>query len=176
MKANALLCLLLLTMVAGWGQSVDVRPGLWDFTTTVQMGGMPPIPNLDQMPPEQRARIEAAVKGMSGTPHTEKSCVTKGGLEKAIAEANGEKNNTCTSKVVNGSSSRADVHIECAPQKGEQKMVGDFTVERQDSEHMKGNGVMKTAGANGRTMDMKWSMTGTFVSADCGNLKPAGAR
>jgi hypothetical protein len=35
---------------------------------------------------------------------------------------------------------------------------------------------MKTSGANGRTMDMKWSMTGTFVSADCGNVKPAAVK
>lgn len=174
MRTNLLLGFILLCPIASWAQSLDVKPGLWDFTTTVQMGGMPAIPNLDQMPPEQRARIEAAMKGMSGTPTTVKSCVTKDSFEKSLA--NSQKNSTCTTKVVNSSSSKIEVHMECSPQGSDAKSTGDITVERQDSEHFKGNGVMKSTSPAGRSTEMKWSMTGAFVSPDCGNVKPAGTK
>jgi hypothetical protein len=171
---------MLLCPIATWAQTLDIKPGLWDLTTTVQMSGaptgMPAMPNLDKLPPEQRARIEAAMKGMSGTPQKTQSCVTKEGIDKAIADANSRKNNVCTSKVVSASSSKVEIHMECTPEKSDAKTTGDFTVERVDSDHFKGTGAMKSAGANGRPMDMRWSMTGAFVSADCGNVKPAGAK
>jgi hypothetical protein len=151
----------------------DIKPGLWDFATTVQMSGMPPIPNLDQMTPEQRARIEAAMKNMAQT-HTTKNCVTREGIDKAIAEAGSNKNNTCSPKLVSATASKVVVHLECAQEKGNVKSSGDMTFDRRDSEHFTGTGTMKSTGANGRAMDVKWSMTGTYVSADCGNVKPAG--
>jgi hypothetical protein len=103
-----------------------------------------------------------------------KSCVTKEGIEQAIAKASSSQSNTCAPKLVSASSSKVVLHIECTQEKSEIKSNGDMTIERRDSEHFTGTGAMKMAGANGRTMDMKWSMTGAFVSSDCGNVKPAG--
>jgi len=164
--------------MASWAadQALDIKPGLWDVTSTMQMSGMPPIPNLDQMSPEQRARIEGAMKNMAGSPRTNtaKSCITKEGIEQAIAKANSTKTNTCSPKLVNASASKVELHIDCTQEKSDMKTNGDITIERRDSEHFTGTGAMKSTGAQGRTMDMKWSMTGTFVSSDCGNVKPAG--
>jgi hypothetical protein len=176
-KTNILLLGFLLCPLASWAadQAFDIKPGLWDITSTVQMSGMPPIPNLDQMSPEQRARIEGAMKNMAGKPNTNsvKSCVTKEGIEKAIADASSTKNNACAPKLVNASSSKVELHIDCTQTSG-MKSSGDMKIERQDPEHFSGAGAMKTTGGGGRSMDMKWSMTGTFVSSDCGNVKPAG--
>jgi hypothetical protein len=124
----------------------------------------------------QRARIEAAMKNMAGSPHTTavKSCVTREGIDKAIADANSTKTNTCAPKLVSASASKVRLHIDCTREGGNMKSNGDMTIERTDSEHFKGTGAMKSTGANGRNMDMKWSMTGTFVSSDCGKVKPAG--
>jgi len=162
--------------MASWAadQVFDIKPGLWDITNTVQMSGMPPIPNLDQMPPEQRARIEAAMKNMAGTPHTAKSCVTRDSIEKAIAASNNTRNNSCAPKLISVSASKVELHVDCAPEKGDSKTSGDMTIERKDPEHFTGTGAMKSTGANGRAMDMKWSMTGAFVSSDCGSVKPSG--
>ncbi len=57
----------------------DIKAGLWDITSTVQMSGLPPVPNLDKMSPEQRARVETAMKNMAAAPstNTTKSCITK---------------------------------------------------------------------------------------------------
>jgi Protein of unknown function (DUF3617) len=176
MKTNVLLLIVLPMFSWAANQAFDIKPGLWDVTSTVQMSGMPPIPNLDQMPPEQRARIEAAMKKMSANGHTNtvKSCITREGIEKAIAEANSNKGNTCKPKLASMSGSKVELHIECMQDNGEMKSNGDVTIERRDSEHFTGSGAMKTTGATGRTMDMKWSMTGAFVSSDCGNVKPSG--
>ena len=176
-RATILVQVVLLCPVACWAadQAFDVKPGLWEITSSVQMSGMPPIPNLDQMSPEQRARIEGAMKNMAGKPNTNtvKSCVTKEGIEKAIADASSTKNNTCAPKLVSASASKVELHIDCTQTAG-MKSTGDMKIERQDSEHFSGSGAMKSTGGGGRTMDMKWSMTGTFVSSDCGNVKPAG--
>jgi Protein of unknown function (DUF3617) len=157
-------------------QAIDIKPGLWEISSTVQMSGLPPIPNLDQMTPEQRARIEAAMKKMSGTPQTNttKSCITREGIEKAIADASSNKGNTCKPKLSSMSSSRVELHIDCSREGGDMKSTGDMTIERRDAEHFTGSGAMKTTGSGGRTMDMKWSMTGNFVSSNCGNVKPNG--
>src|SRR5438128_510676 len=55
----------------------DIKPGLWDITTSMQLSGMPPIPNFDKMTPEQQARVAGAMQNMSGRAHTTKSCVTR---------------------------------------------------------------------------------------------------
>jgi len=159
---------------AAWAADFDIRPGLWEMTTTVQVSGMPPIPNLDQMSPEQRARIEAAMKGVAGAhTNTNKSCVTKEGIEQAIAKANSNRGASCAPKITNMTASQVDMHIDCTQASGQGKTSGDINITRVDPEHIKGSGSMKS-GNSARTMDMKWTMTGAFVSSDCGNVKPAG--
>lgn len=155
---------------------IDIKPGLWDITTTLQMSGAPPIPNLDRMAPEQRARIEGMMKNMMGGPRTStvKSCVTRESIDKAIARASSNGKNECSPKITHMNASVVDLRLDCADSNSQLKSTGDVTIEREDSEHIKGNGDIKTSAANGRTMDTKWSMTGRFVSADCGSVKPSG--
>lgn len=176
MKTTFLSAIVLLTPFACVAADTpfDIKPGLWDITTTTQMSGMPPIPNLDQMTPEQRARVEGAMKRMSGAPHTStrKQCVTKESIDKAIADATSNKNNSCAPKIASMSASKIVMHLDC-PEKNEMKSNGDFVIERLDSEHFKGSGAITAAGG-GHTMDVKWSMTGAFVSSNCGSVKPEG--
>ena len=174
MRTSLFLVGLLVYPLGSWAaDTFDIKPGLWDIATTIQMSGLPPIPNLDKMTPEQRARIEGAMKNMAGgQTNTTKSCVTKEGIEKAIAQASSRDNNQCKPKLVSLTSSKVQLHIECAQEKGEMKSNGDMTIERRDAEHFTGTGAIKSTGANGRAMDMKWSMNGTFVSSDCGTVKP----
>lgn len=175
MRTSILLGLALIYPAACWAADIpfDVKPGLWNMSTTVQVSGMPPIPNLDQLSPEQRARIESAMKGMSGHTMTTKSCVTKDSIEKAIAKANNNGKSSCSTKIVSSSASEIKIHVGCVPESGAGvKTDGDITIDRLDSEHIKGSGAMKSSTANGRTMDTKWSMTGAFASSDCGDVKP----
>ncbi len=130
-------------------------------------------PNLDKTAPEQRARIEAAMKNMAGPQSvTAKSCITKESIrETALARITLAPKIRALPSWQKHDVLKVELHMECT-QTGDAKMKGDITIERRDSEHFAGSGAVKTTYSNGRTMDLKMSMTGTFVSSDCGDVKP----
>jgi hypothetical protein len=159
-----------------------VKLGLWETTAKTDMAGMPkmqappsiPQEALAKMTPEQRANIEAMLKSRaSGGPMvtTTKVCMTKESMSNALAFSRADK--SCTPKVVSSSSSKHQIHIDCN-REGHQ-MSGDLTVERVDSEHIKGNMVMK-GGQGPRPVDMKMSFETKWVSSDCGSVKPPVAK
>jgi Protein of unknown function (DUF3617) len=173
--------------VLAWSQDlkpVDVKPGLWENTTTTEMSGMsmPNMPALsaDQLakiPPDQRARIEAMMKGGAGSPRTTttKGCVTSEMLSKPLFD-NGDK--SCTFKLVNSSAGSQQIHAECS--RGNGKTTGDLNLERVDSEHYKGTMVMKMSAdgasrAGSQNMNIKFDFTSKWLSSDCGDVKPAGS-
>jgi hypothetical protein len=165
----------------------DAKVGLWETVATTQMSGMPAMPampqlseeQLSKMPPEARARVQAAMKGIPGvgspTTNTSRSCMTEASFKKAL-ELGSQQN--CTRKVVSSSSSKQEIHIECT-QSGA-TTAGDLTVERVDSEHAKGsmtaNITMANAGVNpkasGGPMTMKMTFNSKWLGADCGSVKP----
>src|SRR5579872_2966162 len=66
---------------------IDIKTGLWETTTKMEMAGMPQMPQipperLAQMPPEARARVEALMKGQGGG--TARSCITREMLDKGL--------------------------------------------------------------------------------------------
>jgi uncharacterized protein DUF3617 len=158
----------------------DAKPGLWETTTSMDMPGVPAMPQipeeaLSKMTPQQRAQMEAMMKGRGGAgprTTTTKSCLTKESLSKAFAFRENER--ACTQKVVSSSSSKQEIHLEC--NQGQVKSSGDITVERIDAEHAKGTMLMKAS--EGSTpigpMNMKVSFNSKWVSADCGDVKPFG--
>ena len=56
----------------------NIKPGLWEVTVTPKMSGEMPIPDdqLAKMTPDQRAKVEAMVKGAGSKPHVYKDCMT----------------------------------------------------------------------------------------------------
>jgi hypothetical protein len=153
----------------------DVKLGLWETTSTTDMSGMtmpamPQIPPdaLSRMPPEQRAKLEAMMKGQGGNPRamTVKSCVTKETL--ARAGAFGQSDKSCTMKVVSSTPMKQVVHMDCT--RDASHMTGDMTIERADAEHVKGTSVIKAEGEHAITM--KSSFETKWLSADCGDVKP----
>jgi uncharacterized protein DUF3617 len=153
----------------------DVKPGLWESTSKSEMTGMPamasmpqiPEESLAKMPPEQRARVEAMMKGRSGGPqtNTSRSCVTRESLSRGF----GQMDKTCTYKVVSSSPAKMDMHIECNRAGG--KAEGEVIMERTDPEHVKGTVNMKAA-SGGSNFTMKVSNDSKWISADCGDVKP----
>jgi Protein of unknown function (DUF3617) len=94
MKSLIIATACLMTAVAASGagdnQPLRVKTGLWQVTeTTTINGGVAALPpdmqaRLAQMPPEERARLEAAMQArFGGVPHTTtfKSCVTEKDLK-----------------------------------------------------------------------------------------------
>lgn len=177
MKKTILTGILFALPMASWAADVlDVKPGLWEQTMTMEMTGGPAMPQmtpeqLAQLPPAVRARME----GMMGAPQTitTKVCHTKESL--ADAEAYGRQQNSCTSKVTTMSATKVEYHTDCT---GRFTGSGDFVVERVDPEHTRTTGVLKGVssagkkGDSGQPISQKMTITGKWLSADCGDVKP----
>ncbi|MGC1107145.1 MAG: DUF3617 domain-containing protein [Candidatus Acidiferrales bacterium] len=151
-------------------QPLNVKPGLWEVSATMNgLPAMPAIPDsvLAQMPPDQRAKVEAMMKGQ---PITTKGCVTKEKLEKSEAFRNAPK--SCTYTIVSSTSSKLEMKTECM-EKGT-KMTGDFLVEAIDSEHIKGSMRMNASGGGTsegtNAMNMNTTFTEKWLGADCGDV------
>jgi hypothetical protein len=61
---------------------LDVKPGLWEITSTHQISGIPPMPKewQDKVTPEQRAAMEAAFKKEAEKgpqTDTDRECITQ---------------------------------------------------------------------------------------------------
>ncbi|HEV1287940.1 MAG TPA: DUF3617 domain-containing protein [Bryobacteraceae bacterium] len=165
MTKNVLAALIL---AAGVSRADDVtplnlKPGLWETTTVQERSGMPSIPpeTLARMPPEQRARIEAMTAGKAA-PTTRQSCR----LENDLKPFTDDNTQSCKQTIVTSTSTKQEVKMEC------EKGTANVTVEAKDSEHVNGLVVMHM-GANGRTMDMKITITAKWISSSCGDVKPS---
>jgi hypothetical protein len=167
-----------------WAQElrpIDVKPGLWENTTTSQISGlkmqnMPQLTpeQLAKMPPQARAQFDAMSKGAPNT-QTMKACITQEQLSKPML---GNTDKSCSYKLTASSSNSQTMHVECT--RGNTKTAGDLTFERVDSEHLKGDMLMKTTGDSstqgsiGQNMTIKLSFSNRFLSSDCGDVKPGG--
>jgi len=141
------------------------KAGLWDVTVTMNMAGMPQMP---QMTPEQMAKMKemgVQMPGMGGGHSmTTQHCMT-------AEEVNSDKpppvhNRDCTvsnSKIV-GQTFSADMTCN-----GEMQGTGHMSVTYDSTEHYSGK--MDFSGtSHGHHADMTNSFEGRWVSADCGTV------
>lgn len=158
---------------------LDMKTGEWEFTTTMQMTGgmpagaatqMPTIPPdvLAKMPPDQRAKAEAAMAQAgnmaAGKPMTTtgRNCVNKEDLTNF--NPTGTDNRSCKITVV--SSSRSHMELKTVCDSPENKSTGTITVDATSPESNKFS-VVSQGTVNGRPMNMKVTGTGKWVSATC---------
>ena len=151
----------------------DVKLGLWETTNTFQTTGMPqvsiPPSALANMPPEQRAKVEAMMQGQgSGRPRTttQKSCLTREKMDKREMFTDDRKE--CTRTVVSSTSSKIEMKVHC--NSDGTKTDGTFRVEAANSENVKGS--MQMATVNGdKTINMNSNFTSKWLGPDCGDVK-----
>ena len=169
MKKTILTGILLAWPLASWAaDAFDIKPGLWEQTMTTEMSGMPAMPQLTpeqlaKLPPAARAAMGGAAGGGQGI--TTKVCQTKESL--ADARSYGRQDASCTSKVTSMTATKVEIHAECT---GRIKSTSDYVMERVDAEHTKMTGVQKMEGDH--PMTSKITITGKWLSADCGDVKP----
>ena len=154
---------------AGQVTPLDVKLGLWETTWTGLTSGQIPLPPeaLANLTPEQRARLDAAMKARAGQNNmrTNRSCVTK---EKLTRDLFSDEQKKCTRTVVTSTSRRLEMRLQCEDQG--MKSVGTFKVESSSSEEAKGTMEMVTTGG-GRTMNINSSFTAKWIGPDCGSVK-----
>jgi hypothetical protein len=174
MRTKLLLALIVFSGLALWATDkitpLNVKEGLWEMTVTHSMTGMPAAPNippdaLAKMPPEQRARIEAMMKGAPST-DVRKECITREKLEKNSAFS--ANRGSCTRTLVNSTSSKLEVKFHC--EEKQSSSDGTLLVEAIGSDNVKGT-MHSVINNNGRTMNMDFTISSKYLGPACGDVK-----
>jgi hypothetical protein len=166
--------MIVFSSLALWGADnitpLNVKEGLWEMTVTHSMSGMPAMPDippdvLAKMPPEQRARMEAMMKGGPST-DVRKECITKEKIEKNSAFSNNRGD--CTRTVVNSTGSKLELKIHC--EEKQTSTDGTLVLEAVGSDHVKGT-MQSATNANGHTMNMNFTFSSKYLGPACGDVK-----
>ena len=150
---------------------INVKTGLWQSTTTITVSGSLGIPPEMEarLTPEQRARMEAAMKHSdTGQPRTttNKGCITEEDLSRDPFHAGkNDADMKCRENLIRSTSSDADVELNCSDPGGN---TAEFhiTFHALDQEHVTGTG-HGNVNMSGHTMKSDWKMQSQWVQASC---------
>jgi hypothetical protein len=136
------LSLTLLSAALGVGaEPLKVKPGLWETTTTTEKQGANKPTNLDQLTPEQRAKVEAQLAArVKKETHTVKSCLSAEQVKSAEAFMGSAKQHGCVRKVEQQTASDLQASIECRG--GANPMSGKLAMHAVSDEAMTGRSEM----------------------------------
>jgi hypothetical protein len=147
---------------------LDVKPGQWETSVAGHMSGIPSIPPevLNQMTPEQRAKVEAAIGARGAKPIVSSNCMTKEKLAQAWNTGQ-EAMKSCTTTVITSSSSKQEIHIAC--DRNGSKSSGTVKVEAVDLGHIRGSIQMTAMSASdgGHALNMNYTFTSKWVGSAC---------
>jgi len=165
---SVLLCSLLATPAITLAAS-PMNPGLWEMT--MQSDEMKNQPQMSPQQAEQMRKMGMNVPEMRNGAMVIKVCYTKEMLSKD--ELPGKQDDQeCQAKNQKRSGNNFSSDIVCNGKnvKGKGTIKGTYSSTRFQSDY-------KFVGTNGgQPANTKHTTTGTFLGADCGNVKPVGTR
>lgn len=155
--AAAALLLMPGVALAGHGKA-----GLWNVSTTMDMGGV-------QMPPEAMARMKQMGMAMpSARTFSSQICMTAAEVNSDKLPPTGRNDSGCTTHLLSQTGSSMAAETVCT---GEMKGTGHMQIAYSGPEHYTGSynfkGVM-----HGHEMNTSTTFKGDWVKADCGAVKP----
>jgi hypothetical protein len=156
-------------VVLAQAPALDVKMGLWEMTTSSDVGGQMPAIDTSKMTPEQRASVEAAMKGMMGV-HTNvtKTCMTKEKFDRSSFMATDEPGRPCKQTITTNTRSILEGTMSCS---GARPMTGQMHIDALSSTNIKAT-IKSSETDQGKTMNVNVAMTGKWLGADCGTVKP----
>ncbi len=167
---NVLRCTLavaLATPLCAFADSLNVKVGAWEMTTTTLMTGMMvPVEEQAKMSPEQRATIEEAMKAYAGKPTTDvsKACVTKEDLDQDRLLMS-EEEDQCKRKIISKSATKIAFELTCEEPDPYKSTV---VVEARTSESFVGSMNMVQGDGGGKVhVDIK----GRWLGASCDSIE-----
>jgi hypothetical protein len=180
MKVASLALALAFAVAANAGaQNLPQRkPGLWEMQMSGSGGAMANMPNMSehlaQMPPEQRAQMEAYMqqRGMSfgANSMTQRFCLTpqdvKEEKESADSFLKGKGRDNCKSKTTARSATEVRFSAVCKDEDGDVSEVNGRIYDISP-EHFSMD-MTRRSKAEG---EMKLQQKARWVAADCGNVK-----
>jgi hypothetical protein len=155
------------TPLAAAADKLDVKPGLWEITSTHQITGIPPMPKewQEKVTPEQRAAMETAFKKEAEKgpqTDTDRECITKEKVEQPFDVGDTKD---CTQKVVRTTRTTQEVHLSC---NGEYKGNGVLRVTTPTPETMTGTLELQL-GEGKDAMKVNSTLKGRWLGPDCGD-------
>jgi len=167
-------CLLAVALIA-WAQSAR-RPGLWEVTTTMSMGGRQ-MPQMPQLPPGVTLPpgVQLPSQGSPfGGPTTTQVCVTQAMIDRygGAAPAPPNRNADCKITDISIQSSGMTAKINCTGQMTANGTVESTFVDANTTKtkmHMTGT---MQRGSNSMPVDMTMQSSSVYKSADCGSVRP----
>jgi Protein of unknown function (DUF3617) len=145
-------------------ERLNVKTGLWEITSVTSVSGMPPLPKevLDHMTSEQRAELQASMKGDKPETNTDRECITDKDLEHPFESANTKE---CTETIVSSTRTTQEVRLVCS---GEHKGTGLLRVSTPTPDTM--TAMLDLRAGDGKdALTIKSQMKGRWLGADCGD-------
>jgi hypothetical protein len=151
---------------------IAARPGLWEFTHQNSNTGAPPIPAevLAKLPPDTLAKMQAQMQHPATV--SNRSCITAQDLDRGF-NPDDRPNSRCKNTVLSHSSTALEIAIDCADL-GKEHGSGHGTAKFQTAgpEAMTGT-IDMTIKVGEQTMTHHSQVSGRWLGADCGDVKPA---
>jgi hypothetical protein len=152
-------------------QSLKVKLGLWEVTTTVAANQEMPIPAglLEKLTPEQRARVEERRKArVPDAPKVtrRKYCLTQEQLKNGPTFGLDRK--SCNRTTLTSNDGRVDMHMECFDH--DMKKDETLHIEALGSENVKG-AVSFSATGGSTAMNSESTFTARWIGPVCGPSK-----
>lgn len=142
-------------------EGFDIKTGAWEVTSTSTMSGMlVPKGTLDQMPPAQRAKLEAMMAARAGksSPHTSTTCITKQDLDRGqLTKSDGAN---CARKVIAQSARHYEMEETCT---GEEASKTRAKFDARSSESY--SAVIERVQGEGGKAHIE--MSGRWLGAEC---------
>jgi Protein of unknown function (DUF3617) len=162
------------TAVLAAGVSLDLAPGLWEFSIAGSASGVPVIPPeaMARMKPEQRVMLQAmliALIAQANTPHTLKMCITPDQL-RAGFDPNRLSYPGCRHHMGSGVTDHLDMQVECM---GKEPLAARLRLDAVNQRMVQGD-LKVDAGRGPDRLSVRQSVHGTWLGRDCGDTPPLG--
>jgi hypothetical protein len=148
--------------------ALNVRMGLWEVSSTIDLGGQMPGMDMSKMTPAQQAQMAAAMRGMMGAhTTTTKSCMTREKFNKQNFVAGEQSGMDCKQTFTKNTATVLEGNVSCT---GTRSMTGTMHFDATSPTAF--NGTMKSATSErGQTMTANVAMSGKWLGADCGDVQ-----
>ena len=162
------------TLVLAAGVSLDMAPGLWQFSIAGSASGVPVIPPeaMARMKPEQRVMLQAmliALIAQANTPHTVRMCITPDQL-RAGFDPNRLSYPGCHHDMGSGVADHLDMRLECM---GKEPLNARLRLDAVNQRTVEGD-LQVDAGRGPNRLSVRQSIRGRWLGKDCGNTPPFG--
>jgi hypothetical protein len=140
------------------------KPGLWQVTSQMSGATLPPSARA-HLTPQQQTQMLAAMSQAN----VAKECLTAADFAKAMTSGR-EGSSDCARTVVSQSPTAMSLHVEC---KGAHvSSVGTFNVAFISPTAFRGTVSMQLTMQGRQPQNITTTISGTWLGADCGHIKP----